>query len=64
MRPGMSVTGWVYGMTMAGTTITNVMAGIQYSRITTILNGITKTNTEKIVNKVTTNGNNTIAREK
>ena len=51
-------------MATAGTTITNVMAGTQYSRITTILNGISKTNTEKIVNRVTTNGNNTIAREK
>ena len=40
------------------------MVGTQYSRITTILNGISKTNTEKIVNRVMTNGNNTIAREK
>ena len=64
MRPGMNVAGWAYGVATAGTTITNVMAGTQYSRITTILNGISKTNTEKIVNRVTTNGNNTIAREK
>ena len=39
-------------MATIGTTVTNVMVGIQYSRITTILNGISKINTEKIVNRV------------
>ena len=41
-------------MATTGTTITNVMARIQYSRVTTILNGINKTNAEKLVNRVTT----------
>ena len=36
-------------MVTAGITVTNVMAGIQYSRITTILNRINKTKTEKMV---------------
>ena len=36
-------------MVTAGITVTNVMAGIQYSRITTILNRINKTNTKKMV---------------
>lgn len=41
------------------------MAGIQYNKVTTILNGINKTNAEKMVNRVTTNNttnrDNTIA---
>ena len=36
-------------MVTAGITVTNVMTGIQYSRITTILNRINKTNTKKMV---------------
>ena len=41
-------------MATVGTTVTNVMVGIQDNKITTILNGINKTNAEKLVNKVTT----------
>ena len=41
-------------MATARTIVAYVMARIQYNRITTILNGINKTNTEKIVNRVTT----------
>ena len=40
-------------MVTTGITVTSVMAGIQYNKITTILNVINKTNTEKIVNSVT-----------
>ena len=36
-------------MVIAGIIVTNIMVGIQYSRITTILNKINKTNTEKMV---------------
>ena len=49
----MSAVGWVYGVVTTGITVTSVMAGIQYNKITTILNVINKTNTEKIVNSVT-----------
>lgn len=41
-------------MATARTIITNVMLEIQYGRITTILNGMNKTNAEKMVNRVTT----------
>ena len=41
-------------MATTRTSITNVMAIIQNSMVTTILNGINKTNAEKLVNKVTT----------
>ena len=41
-------------MVTTGIIVASVMVGIQYNRITTILNVINKTNTEEIVNRVTT----------
>ena len=41
-------------MATTRTTITNVMAVIQNNKVTTILNGINKTNAEKMINRVTT----------
>ena len=41
-------------MVTTGIIFASVMVGIQYNRITTILNVINNTNTEEIVNRVTT----------
>ena len=47
MRFGRSIVGWVYDMAMAGITITNVITGIQYDKITKIVNKMNETNTKK-----------------
>ena len=54
----------MYGVSIAGTTVTDIITGIQYGRITIILNEIDDTNTEiegsltSLWQNNTTNGNN------
>ena len=46
-RSNRGIAGWVYDMATTVTTVTDVIARIQYGRITVILNKINETNTEK-----------------
>ena len=54
----------MYGVSIAGTTVTDIITGIQYGRITIILNEIDDTNAEiegsliSLWQNNTTNGNN------
>ena len=54
----------MYGVSIAGTTVTEIIIGIQYGRITIILNEIDDTNAEiegsltSLWQNNTTNGNN------
>ena len=54
----------MYGVSIAGTTVTDIITGIQYGRITIILNEIDDTNAEiegsltRLWQNNTTNGNN------
>ena len=54
----------MYGVSIAGTTVTDIIIGIQYVRITIILNEIDDTNAEiegsltRLWQNNTTNGNN------
>ena len=54
----------MYGVSIAGTTVTEIIIGIQYGRITIILNEIDDTNAEiegsltRLWQNNTTNGNN------
>ena len=54
----------MYGVSIAGTTVTDIITGIQYDRITIILNETDDTNAEikgsltRLWQNNTTNGNN------
>ena len=49
----MSVVGWTHSVVTAGITVTSVIVGIQYNKITMIISVVNKTNTVKKVNRVT-----------
>ena len=47
MHSGKNIVGWVYVMALAGITVKNVIAEIQYNKITKILNKMNNTSTNK-----------------